>query len=69
MDRRTPAAHWRRSSYCAGGGNNCVEIARLGEDAVAVRDSAAPSRALRVGAPAFASFLGALRRPRSSGGR
>ncbi|MFG3381762.1 DUF397 domain-containing protein [Streptomyces sp. NPDC047999] len=60
---------WFKSTYSDAGGNNCVEIARLGEDAVAVRDSVAPDRALRVGAPAFAAFLGALRRPRSSGGR
>lgn len=36
-----PAATWRRSSYSTGNGNNCVEMASLG-DAVGVRDSKAP---------------------------
>ncbi|WP_083734673.1 DUF397 domain-containing protein [Actinomadura sp. CNU-125] len=36
-----PAATWRRSSRSTGNGNNCVELADLGEG-VGVRDSKAP---------------------------
>lgn len=36
-----PPPVWRRSSY-SGGGNNCVEVARVGAT-VAVRDSKSPA--------------------------
>lgn len=32
---------WRKSSY-SGGGNNCVEVADLPADGVAIRDSKSP---------------------------
>ncbi|MFJ9895025.1 DUF397 domain-containing protein [Streptomyces sp. NPDC091280] len=53
---------WRKSSYSGGGdGNNCVEIAATPSH-TAVRDSKAPTRAtLTFPAPAFASFLQALK--------
>lgn len=35
------SAHWRKSSYSSGGGNQCVEVATL-LGAVAVRDSNDP---------------------------
>ncbi|MEV7470901.1 DUF397 domain-containing protein [Streptomyces kronopolitis] len=48
---------WRKSSYSSGGGN-CVEIACIGSDAVAVRDSKNPGQdPLRFSNTAFAGFL------------
>jgi hypothetical protein len=36
---------WRRSSFCGGGGNNCVEVAATG-DGVALRESDSPTEVL-----------------------
>ncbi|MBT2458105.1 DUF397 domain-containing protein [Streptomyces sp. ISL-86] len=47
---------WQRSSFCGGGGNNCVEIAEL-PDGIAIRDSVYPDRLVRVGRPALSAFL------------
>ena len=41
MHAPSTTATWRRSSYSTGSGNNCVELADLG-DGVGVRDSKAP---------------------------
>jgi hypothetical protein len=58
----TTLTHWRKSSYSGGGeGNDCVEIADLGTH-IAVRDSKAPSQGtLSLPAPAFATFIDALK--------
>ncbi|MBB1246744.1 DUF397 domain-containing protein [Streptomyces durbertensis] len=54
-------AHWRKSSYSGGTGNNCVEIADLTDtayQAVALRDSKTPEGpALLVAPQQFAAFL------------
>ncbi|MFB7599457.1 DUF397 domain-containing protein [Streptomyces sp. NPDC056160] len=54
---------WRKSSYSGeGDGNECVEIA-TSPTHTAVRDSKAPARAtLTFPAPAFSTFLDALKR-------
>jgi hypothetical protein len=36
--QETPPARWRKSSRC-GASNGCVEVARLGRDAISVRDT------------------------------
>ncbi|MFE4173698.1 DUF397 domain-containing protein [Streptomyces sp. NPDC056909] len=55
------AARWRRSSYSTGA-NNCVESARVGADALAVRDSKNVTRPhLSFSAAAWTSFVTALR--------
>ncbi|MEW9515428.1 DUF397 domain-containing protein [Streptomyces tubercidicus] len=52
-----PEFAWRKSSYSSGGGN-CVEVASLGPDAVAVRDSKNPAQdPLCFSSTAFAAFL------------
>ncbi|MEU8998842.1 DUF397 domain-containing protein [Streptomyces caniferus] len=52
-----PELAWHKSSYSSGGGN-CVEVASLGTDAVAVRGSKDPAQApLRFSSTAFAAFL------------
>jgi hypothetical protein len=40
-ETQLPEAVWRKSSYSGGGGNECVEVAILG-DRAAVRDSKDP---------------------------
>ncbi|GII76357.1 hypothetical protein Sru01_13390 [Sphaerisporangium rufum] len=32
-------ARWRKSSYSGGNGGSCVEVARLGDGRIAIRDS------------------------------
>ncbi|MDX2549908.1 DUF397 domain-containing protein [Streptomyces stelliscabiei] len=58
----TVPGNWRKSSHSGDGdGDNCVEIAPT-PTRIAVRDSKTPSRAtLTFSAPAFASFLEALK--------
>ncbi len=51
-------AVWRKSSR-SGGQGNCVEVAVLGDGAVAVRDSKDPSGAVLVFTPAeWDAFIG-----------
>jgi Domain of unknown function (DUF397) len=53
--------NWKRSSFCGGGGNNCVEIA-AGDDArTAIRHSVHPTRGFAVHRAAFAAFIWAVR--------
>ncbi|WP_078965616.1 DUF397 domain-containing protein [Streptomyces sp. IGB124] len=51
---------WQRSSFCGGGGNNCVEIAEL-PDGIAIRDSVYPGRVLAIGRAALSAFIGHVR--------
>ena len=56
------AAAWRKSSYCDGGADNCVEVADGYADLVPVRDSKAPQgSAVIVGAGAWVPFVAAIR--------
>ena len=49
---------WQKSSYSAGGDNNCVEVAHLPQGNTAVRDSKNPGgAALLASAPAWRAFL------------
>ncbi|MET9581585.1 DUF397 domain-containing protein [Streptomyces sp. NPDC006539] len=41
-----PEHEWQRSSFCAGGGNNCVEVAASGATNVALRESENPTAVL-----------------------
>ncbi|AWN27757.1 DUF397 domain-containing protein [Streptomyces sp. NEAU-S7GS2] len=55
------AAQWRKSSYSNQDGGNCVEVAD-GLPVIPVRDSKAPhGPALLFGAPAWASFVTAVK--------
>ncbi|MGY4974849.1 DUF397 domain-containing protein [Streptomyces nigrescens] len=55
------AAQWRKSSYSNQDGGNCVEVAD-GLPVIPVRDSKAPhGRALLFGAPAWSSFVTAVK--------
>jgi hypothetical protein len=62
---RTPdlsTAVWRKSSYSAGGDNDCLEVADGHPGIVPVRDSKVPhGPALIVGAAAWAAFVGSVK--------
>ncbi|MFH8534562.1 DUF397 domain-containing protein [Streptomyces tendae] len=54
---------WRKSSYSNQDGGNCVEVAPNLPSLVPVRDSKDPARgALLFAAPAWAAFVGGVRR-------
>ncbi|WP_030546514.1 DUF397 domain-containing protein [Streptomyces albus] len=53
---------WKRSSFCAGGGNNCVEVAVSDEDGIAIRDSVHPARTIRVSRAALTTFITGVRK-------
>lgn len=53
--------NWKRSSFCGGGGNNCVEVAVRDDTRIAIRHSVHPTRGFTVGHPAFAAFIDAVR--------
>ncbi|MET8182225.1 DUF397 domain-containing protein [Streptomyces sp. NPDC005336] len=61
-------AHWFKSSYSDGSGNNCIEVADLtatAHDGVAIRDSKVPEGAALLVAPgSFATFIQDIRRGR-----
>jgi Domain of unknown function (DUF397) len=52
---------WKRSSFCGGGGNNCVEIAVRDDDGIAIRDSVYPVPIIKTSKTALATFLAGVR--------
>lgn len=53
-----PEHDWQRSSFCGGGGNNCVEVAALTDDSgVALRESENPSTTLVASREALRELL------------
>lgn len=60
-DRVSPPARWRKSSH-SNAGNQCVEVARLADDAIAVRDSKNPhGDHLTVSAAGWRTFLSGVK--------
>ncbi|EOD68643.1 DUF397 domain-containing protein [Amycolatopsis vancoresmycina] len=60
-DTQLPEAVWRKSSYSGEGGNECVEVAILG-DGAAVRDSKDPQGGyFTVPEAAYSAFLAAVK--------
>ncbi|KAK1182335.1 DUF397 domain-containing protein [Streptomyces sp. NBS 14/10] len=47
---------WQRSSFCGGGGNNCVEVAVDGSD-VAIRESSAPDAVVTTDRATLRAFV------------
>ncbi|MFF2408838.1 DUF397 domain-containing protein [Streptomyces sp. NPDC058092] len=39
-----PGLHWLKSSFSDAGGNNCIEVAALEGEDVAIRESESPER-------------------------
>ncbi|MBT2487481.1 DUF397 domain-containing protein [Streptomyces sp. ISL-96] len=65
-----PPHDWQRSSFCAGGGNNCVEVATAGSDGVAIRESESPADIVSTNRAALTALVlgvkaGEVRAPRS----
>ncbi|ADI06710.1 hypothetical protein SBI_03589 [Streptomyces bingchenggensis BCW-1] len=52
MDQHT----WQRSSFCGGGGNNCIEVAIDGS-AIAIRESSEPNTVLATDHTALRAFV------------
>ncbi|WP_130799253.1 DUF397 domain-containing protein [Streptomyces otsuchiensis] len=65
VSRPESGAAWRRSSYSANGGDNCIEVAAdfaASSGLVPVRDSKNPAGpALAVPAGAFAAFVSGVK--------
>jgi hypothetical protein len=49
-------SNWQRSSFCGGGGNNCVEVSAA-PDGVALRESEAPAEILTTSRGALLSLI------------
>lgn len=57
-----PERDWQRSSFCGGGGNNCVEIAASAEEGlIALRESEDPDTVLTAGPGALRALLSSVR--------
>ncbi|KAK1182329.1 DUF397 domain-containing protein [Streptomyces sp. NBS 14/10] len=52
MDQHT----WQRSSFCSGGGNNCIELAADGST-IAIRESSEPNAILATDRTALRAFV------------
>ncbi|MBZ4320091.1 DUF397 domain-containing protein [Streptomyces huiliensis] len=55
-----PGTDWQRSSFCGGGGNNCVE-ARLVNDAVHLRESSEPDTVVAMTREQLAAFVAGVK--------
>ncbi|MDT3396949.1 DUF397 domain-containing protein [Streptomyces sp. B1866] len=51
---------WRQSSYCANGGNNCVELAKNG-DRIAIRESTDPAQVITTHPVGLRAFIRATK--------
>ncbi|MGW7658568.1 DUF397 domain-containing protein [Streptomyces asiaticus] len=52
---------WQRSSFCGGGGNNCIEVAADDSD-IAIRESSEPSAVLHTDRLALRAFIFGVKR-------
>jgi hypothetical protein len=51
---------WQRSSFCGGGGNNCIEVA-VGGSGIAIRESSEPEAVLTTDRAALRAFVVGVR--------
>jgi hypothetical protein len=51
---------WQRSSFCSGGGNNCVELA-ADASRIAIRESAEPNAVLTTDRTALRAFVAGVK--------
>ncbi|MFI1729964.1 DUF397 domain-containing protein [Streptomyces acidicola] len=49
-------SNWQRSSFCGGGGNNCVEVTAT-PDGIALRESDTPAEIVTTGRGALLSLI------------
>ncbi|MEO3752776.1 DUF397 domain-containing protein [Streptomyces sp. B6B3] len=52
---------WRRSSFCGGGGNNCVEVAATADQGVLIRESEEPDRIIAADGATFGALISAVK--------
>jgi hypothetical protein len=52
-----PEHDWQRSSFCSGGGNNCVELAATSTGDVALRESESPAHVITTDRAALRALL------------
>ncbi|MFC9221083.1 DUF397 domain-containing protein [Streptomyces hygroscopicus] len=50
---------WQRSSFCSGGGNNCLEVAARGGD-IAIRESSEPEAIVSTDRTVLRAFVFAV---------
>lgn len=53
-------SEWHRSSFCGGGGNNCVEVAAT-DSHLALRESEDPTRVLAPSGSTFRALLSTVK--------
>ncbi|MEU5424043.1 DUF397 domain-containing protein [Streptomyces olivoreticuli] len=55
-----PETNWQRSSFCGGGGNNCMEM-RASGDSIQVRESEAPKGVVTLTRDQLAAFVAGVK--------
>ncbi|MFI1969409.1 hypothetical protein BLA24_14275 [Streptomyces cinnamoneus] len=60
----TDVRAWQRSSFCAGGGNNCVELARPAAGPLHLRESEAPGTVIQTNPTALGALIASLKQQR-----
>ncbi|MFF3953759.1 DUF397 domain-containing protein [Streptomyces sp. NPDC001890] len=55
-----PEHDWQRSSFCGGGGNNCVEVA-VRDGCIALRESESPSAVVIADRRTLRALLAAIK--------
>lgn len=48
---------WQRSSFCGGGGNNCIEVAAMEHNGIVVRESDRPAQILTTSQVALCALV------------
>ncbi|MCX4734899.1 DUF397 domain-containing protein [Streptomyces sp. NBC_01363] len=56
-----PERYWQRSSFCAGGGNNCVEVAPAEGMGIAMRESESPEHVVTTNRAALRALVLAVK--------
>ncbi|MFE3021447.1 DUF397 domain-containing protein [Streptomyces sp. NPDC059256] len=55
-----PDTSWQQSSFCAGGGNNCVQVKEDGQ-VIRVRESQSPSESITMTPTQFAALVQSIK--------
>ncbi|SFY17774.1 DUF397 domain-containing protein [Streptomyces atratus] len=56
-----PESYWQRSSFCAGGGNNCVEVAAAEGTDIAIRESESPEHIVTTNRAVLRALVSAVK--------
>ncbi|MBT2397925.1 DUF397 domain-containing protein [Streptomyces sp. ISL-100] len=52
-----PERNWQRSSFCSGGGNNCVEVTETRSNGISIRESESPAAIVATSRASLRAFL------------